>query len=105
MSQKYTSCSGTSLGGTVPYVEPHADAKELIPILKLAAETSVLVGQVTKLRFQEFFSPLSFRILHTTKIVRKNSHENINTLEFIDIFRALDKELCIKKLYMQSKIA
>ena len=85
-----------SLGGTIPYAKPHTDAKELIPVLGLAANTRMLEGQVTKLRFRELLFALSIRMQHSTEIVRESSHGNLCGFEFMDIIRAPDKGSCMK---------
>lgn len=100
MAQRYNPCSAA---GTIPYAEPHVDARDLISLLEPAGQINVLSGQKNALQLEKLLLALNIRMLETAEAVRVSGRGKLYGFEFMDVVRNPDQGSCMKRLDIQSK--
>jgi len=98
MSHAYTlACAGVP-DDRVPYVEPHADAVEVINVLEPLGDTLVYGGQTDTFLFRELMLGLNTNLLKTVASIKKSSGKSLYGFEFMDVVTEPGRGTCIKKL-------
>jgi hypothetical protein len=82
----------------IPFVEPHADACEILRSLELSGEIGVFGASSTQYLFRELLLALSINLLKTAEAVRESSSRRLYGFEFMDVVDVPGKGTCMRRL-------
>ncbi|KAF2246401.1 hypothetical protein BU26DRAFT_44873 [Trematosphaeria pertusa] len=103
MSHAYTRARAGIPDNRVPYVEPHADAIEVINVLEPLGDALVCGVKTDKFLFRELMLGLNTNLLKTVASIRKSSGKKLYGFEFMDVVTEPGRGTCMKKLEVLSQ--
>lgn len=102
MSHAYAlACAGIP-DDPVPYVEPHADAIEVINVLEPLGDRLVCGGNRDKFLFRELMLGLNTNLLKTVASIRKSTGRALYGFEFMDVVTEPGRGTTMKELDLLS---
>lgn len=86
----------------VPYVEPHADAGEIIKVLEPLGDTRIYGEQTDTFLFQELKLGLNINLISSIESIRKSARKKLYGFEFMDVVTAPGRGTCMKQVSILS---
>ncbi|OAP65508.1 hypothetical protein AYL99_01480 [Fonsecaea erecta] len=86
----------------VPHVDPHADAREIIGLLKSSGECPIHEDPAEPFLFRQLLLGLNINLLATVSAVQQSSGKKLYGFEFLDVVTSPGRGSCMKKLELDA---